>query len=241
MVEEHQPENCNYYDLVILGASGFTGKYVVKEALKFLNTTSPISPLKTIALAGPLPSKGPLIEHQKKVELWELKLPLSDSMVDIRTLSTLAENPHGLPGVNESDEHIEKRKNFWLTMKPSHIRVMFGSKSFLDFLRFISVGMIISLFGRLGFGRWLLLKFPSVLTLGCFRKEGPSEEEVESATFKMWFVGQSYSRENLAASHKESRKPDIEIVTRVMGPEVGYLTTPVINSSSMCPYCTEST
>ncbi|KAJ0667289.1 putative saccharopine dehydrogenase, NADP binding domain, NAD(P)-binding domain superfamily [Helianthus annuus] len=39
------------YDVVIFGASGFTGKYVVKEALKFLNS-SPNSPLKTLALAG---------------------------------------------------------------------------------------------------------------------------------------------------------------------------------------------
>ncbi|MBA0814331.1 hypothetical protein Gohar_020169 [Gossypium harknessii] len=38
------------YDIIILGASGFTGKYVVKEALKFLN--APSSPLKTLALAG---------------------------------------------------------------------------------------------------------------------------------------------------------------------------------------------
>ena len=38
------------YDIIILGASGFTGKYVVKEALKFLNT--PSSPLKTLAIAG---------------------------------------------------------------------------------------------------------------------------------------------------------------------------------------------
>ncbi|CAI0386946.1 unnamed protein product [Linum tenue] len=38
------------YDLTILGASGFTGKYVVREALKFLN--SPSSPLKSFAIAG---------------------------------------------------------------------------------------------------------------------------------------------------------------------------------------------
>ena len=43
------------YDLIILGASGFTGKYVVKEALKFLNI--PSSPLKSIALAGRNPAK----------------------------------------------------------------------------------------------------------------------------------------------------------------------------------------
>jgi len=43
------------YDLIILGASGFTGKYVVKEALKFLNV--PSSPLKSLALAGRNPTK----------------------------------------------------------------------------------------------------------------------------------------------------------------------------------------
>ncbi|KAF2299365.1 hypothetical protein GH714_031728 [Hevea brasiliensis] len=43
------------YDVAILGASGFTGKYVVREALKFLNI--PSSPLKSLALAGRKPTK----------------------------------------------------------------------------------------------------------------------------------------------------------------------------------------
>ncbi|XP_047962039.1 probable mitochondrial saccharopine dehydrogenase-like oxidoreductase At5g39410 [Salvia hispanica] len=47
--------NVKPYDVVILGASGFTGKYVVREALKFLNT--PDSPLKSLALAGRSPSR----------------------------------------------------------------------------------------------------------------------------------------------------------------------------------------
>ncbi|PKI38728.1 hypothetical protein CRG98_040841 [Punica granatum] len=43
------------FDMIILGASGFTGKYVVREALKFLN--APSSPLKSLALAGRSPAK----------------------------------------------------------------------------------------------------------------------------------------------------------------------------------------
>ncbi|XLS75986.1 hypothetical protein HN51_032851, partial [Arachis hypogaea] len=42
------------FDLVILGASGFTGKHVLKQALKFLK--APSSPLRSIALAGRSPS-----------------------------------------------------------------------------------------------------------------------------------------------------------------------------------------
>lgn len=48
-------DNNPRYDLVILGASGFTGKYVLREALKFLN--APSSPLKSVAIAGRSPSK----------------------------------------------------------------------------------------------------------------------------------------------------------------------------------------
>lgn len=44
------------YDVVVFGASGFTGKYVVREALKFLAAPAS-SPLRTLALAGRNPVK----------------------------------------------------------------------------------------------------------------------------------------------------------------------------------------
>lgn len=80
--------------------------------------------------------------------------------------------------------------------------------------------------GRNAIGRWLLFKFPSFFSLGWFRKKGPSEEEVRSATFKMWFVGRGFSDGNQVS--QANMKPDMEIVTRLMGPEIGYLTTPII-------------
>lgn len=143
-----------------------------------------------------------------------------------RTLATLTENPGGLPGKNESPEQIQKREAFWSTVKPAHFGVKIGSKSLLGIFRIMTVGIFIGIFGRLAFGRWLLLKFPSFFTLGWFRKKGPSEEEVRSASFKMWFVGHGFSDSSLLSQGKS--KPDMEIVTRVMGPEIGYLTTPII-------------
>ncbi|PIN14829.1 hypothetical protein CDL12_12538 [Handroanthus impetiginosus] len=56
--------------------------------------------------------------------------------------------------------------------------------------------------------------------------QGPSEDEVASAYFKMWFIGRGLSDASLAS--KGNKKPDTEIVTRVMGPKVGYVTTPII-------------
>lgn len=173
-----------------------------------------------------LPPKGAIIEHQKKIGLWGVELPSADSTVVGRTFSVLAENPHGLPGLNESAEMVEKRKAFWSSVKPAHFGVKLSSKSVLNIFAYITIGIIIGLLGSTSLGRWLLLKYPSIFSLGVFSKKGPSEEEVESASFKMWFVGHGFSNKSLA--EQGNRKPDMEIITRVMGPEMGYVTTPII-------------
>ncbi|CAJ1947057.1 unnamed protein product [Sphenostylis stenocarpa] len=176
-------------------------------------------------IPGP-PPKGEIIEHQKKIGLWGVTLPSADATLVGRTLSTLTESPHGLPGLNESAEMVEKRKAFWSSVKPAHFGVKLGSKSLLHLFGFIIIGIFIGLLGRFSFGRWLLLKYPSIFTFGGFSKNGPSEEEIASASFKMWFVGHGFSNESLAA--QGNTKPDMEIITRVMGPEMGYVTTPII-------------
>nr|CAD1824442.1 unnamed protein product [Ananas comosus var. bracteatus] len=178
------------------------------------------------AYSWPPPPKGPLIEHQKTIGLWAIKLPSADSVVVRRTLATLTENPQGLPGVNESEDFAEKRKQFWSSVKPAHFGVKIGSKSILGVLRFIFTGLFIGLLGKYSFGRKILLKFPEIFSLGWFRKTGPTEEEVRSATFKMWFIGKGYSNQSVAS--QPGSKLDTEIITRVSGPEIGYLTTPII-------------
>ncbi|KAL3624036.1 hypothetical protein CASFOL_032852 [Castilleja foliolosa] len=177
------------------------------------------------AIHGPAPPKG-IIEHQKQLGLWGLKLPSADSIVVRRTLATLTENPNGLPGVNESPENIKAREAFWSSIKPAHFGVKFGSKSVLGLFPTIFFGIMLGLLSKLSLGRWLLLKFPSFFSFGIFRKEGPSEDEVESATFKMWFVGQGFSDSSIAT--QGNKKFDTEVITRVMGPEIGYLTTPIV-------------
>lgn len=177
-------------------------------------------------IPGPAPSKGSIVEHQNKIGLWAVKLPSADSVVVRKTLSILTENPHGLPGANEDAGHIEKRKAFWSTIKPAHFGVKMGLKSLLGIFRLIIIGMFIGVLGRTAFGRWLLLKFPSVFSLGWFREKGPTEDEVECASFKMWFIGHGYSSRDAAS--QSNAKPDMEIITRVTGPEIGYLTTPII-------------
>ncbi|XP_072974281.1 probable mitochondrial saccharopine dehydrogenase-like oxidoreductase At5g39410 [Typha angustifolia] len=209
--------NFGTYESAVLGVAN------VKQ-LQELRRSRPRRPRPKIP--GPPPPKGPLVEHQKTIGLWAVKLPSADSVVVRRTLATLTEHPHGLPGVEESDEYVEKRKNFWSSVKPAHFGVKIGSKSMLGIVPFIFTGLFIGLLGKFAFGRSLLLKFPEIFSLGWFRKTGPTEEEVSSATFKMWFVGQGYMDESTAS--QSGKKPDTEIITRVSGPEIGYLTTPIV-------------
>lgn len=209
--------NFGTYESAVLGVANV-------DKLQELRRSRPKRPRPVIP--GPPPPRGPLMDYLKELGVWAVKLPSADAIVVRRTLSCLAENPHGLPGVNESTEQVERREAFWSSIKPAHFGVKIASKSLLGVVRFITVGVFIGLFGKTGIGRWLLLKFPSLFSLGWFRKKGPTEDEVASATFKMWFVGHGFSDGSLAL--QENRKPDTKIITRVMGPEIGYLTTPII-------------
>lgn len=167
-----------------------------------------------------------MIEFQKKIGAWTLKLPSADSLLVQRTLSILTENSHGLPGVKESSEQIKRRKSFWTSVKPAHFGVNIGFKSLVSIFVFMAVLITIGIFSTFALGRWLLLKFPSFFSLGFFKKNGPSEDEVKSASFKMWFVGHGFSDSRFVS--QRNSKPDMEIVTRVMGPELAYLTTPIV-------------
>ncbi|KAK1410192.1 hypothetical protein QVD17_36727 [Tagetes erecta] len=175
------------------------------------------------SIPGYAPTKGSTIEHDKKIGVWTMNLPSADATIVRRTLSTLADNPSGLKGVNEDPKHAEKRIAFWSKIKPAHFGVKIASKKFVGILPILAIGLSIRLLGRFTIGKWLLLNFPSVFSLGCFRKNGPTDDEIASSSFKMWFLGHGFSDPNLV-----SKDPDTEIITRVMGPEIGYVTTPII-------------
>ncbi|KAL2329915.1 hypothetical protein Fmac_017496 [Flemingia macrophylla] len=205
------------YESAVLGVAN-------GRKLQELRKTRPRRPRPVIL--GPSLSQGETIESQKKLGLWAVRLPSADLTVVRRTLAILTKNPHGLPGLNESAETFTKRETFWSSIKPAHFGVRICSKSLLGILRIIMVGVFIGLLGGVGFGKWLLLKFPLIFSLGFFRKKGPTEEEVESASFKIWFVGHGFSDESIAS--QGNIKPNMEIITRVMGPEGGYQATSII-------------
>ncbi|XP_019157029.1 PREDICTED: probable mitochondrial saccharopine dehydrogenase-like oxidoreductase At5g39410 [Ipomoea nil] len=193
------------------------------DNLQQLRRSKPTRPLP--AIPGPLP-KGQILEYKKEIGLWAVRFPSSlEVPVVQKTLWFLTENPKGAPGVNESAQQIEKKQSFWSTVKPAHFATNWTSKSFLGVIRYIIIGMLIWLLGRFCIGRWLLMRFRPVFSLGLFSNGGPTEEEVASVSFKRWCIGHGYSDASLAS--KGNTKPDMKIITRVTGPEIGYSTTPI--------------
>ncbi|KAK1410193.1 hypothetical protein QVD17_36728 [Tagetes erecta] len=175
------------------------------------------------SIPGCAPRKGPIIEYQKRFGVWAMKRPSADSTVVRRTLSMHKDNPGGLQGINEDPKQARKRIAFWSQIKPAHFGVKIASKNIVDSLSGIALGLSIRVLGRFAIGRWLLLNFPYVFSLGRFRKNGPTDDEIASASFKMWFLGRGFSDAN-----NVSEEPDKEIITRVMGSDGGYVTTSII-------------
>lgn len=71
-------------------------------------------------------------------------------------------------------------------------------------------------------GRWLLLKYPAFFSAGVFTHRGPTDAQLKGAGFQITFVAQGWSE---AADSGE--RPTKKVVTRVRGPEVGYVATPI--------------
>lgn len=209
--------NIGTYESAVLGVAN-------AGQLQALRRSRPRRPRPNIP--GPPPPKGSLIEGHNPLGMWAMKLPSADTVVVKRTMSTVTEHPEGLLGAEEMPDYTEHRKNFWSSVKPAHFGVKIASKSLLIIIRFLITGLFIGLLANFSFGRSLLLKYPEFFSAGLFKRAGPTEEEVKSASFKMWFVGRGYS--DAARASERGSKLDKEVITKVSGPEVGYITTPIV-------------
>lgn len=162
-----------------------------------------------------------MIHWEENAGGWAIRLPSADATVVRRTHATMVDFPNGLPKAEEqfSDEKA------WTSIKPVHYGCYVVQKSVVGIIGMFIIGVILVLFAQFKFGQKLLIQYPEIFSLGVFHKEGPSDEEIEAASFKMFYVGRGYSD---AAKVTPGKKPDKEIVTRVSGPEVGYVTTPIV-------------
>ncbi|KAJ3410082.1 hypothetical protein HDV05_004107 [Chytridiales sp. JEL 0842] len=114
-------------------------------------------------------------------------------------------------------------------LHPVQFQAYISMKNIWYLMGAVLFGTIMTTLPKYAWGRYLLLKFPGFFSGGIFSKKGPSELQIAQTSVTSTFVGRGYKSiitpqdsENLVIG-----KHEVEIITKVCGPEPGYVTTPI--------------
>jgi hypothetical protein len=86
--------------------------------------------------------------------------------------------------------------------------------------------MVLIIFGSLSstpWGRSLLLKYPEFFSYGLFSRNGPTDQQLQETSFEVTLRAKGYSSK---APPAPGAQPNVDITTKVHGPEPGYVATP---------------
>ncbi len=96
-------------------------------------------------------------------------------------------------------------------------------KSWIGIAYLFYLGLLLTIGSYyISFFRDLLIKYPAFLTLGVFTTQGPSQQQLDESSFETTYIAKGYSK-----NREVKGKPDVEMVAKVQGPEMGYVTTPI--------------
>ncbi|XP_041353801.1 saccharopine dehydrogenase-like oxidoreductase [Gigantopelta aegis] len=172
--------------------------------------------------------------------LFPTPLPRSNHKLQKRSLIFFSEEVNKwclpFPGSDRSVVNRTQRFNFDVKKeRPVQFSPYICFPSFLSAMMVALFAIIFGIMTKFGFTRNLLLKYPSFFTNGVFTKQGPTKKQIESTSVCLTFIGRGYSKklDDPSATHDEV--PDKTITTKVMGPEPGYVTTPIcIVQAALC-------
>ncbi|XP_064239756.1 saccharopine dehydrogenase-like oxidoreductase [Aotus nancymaae] len=160
------------------------------------------SNLKPVPLIGPKLKRRWPISYCRELKSYSIPFMGSDVSVVRRTQRYLYENLEESP--------VQYAAYVTVGGIASVIKLMFAGLFFLFFVRF-------------GIGRQLLVKFPWFFSFGYFSKQGPTQKQLDAASFTLTFFGQGYSQ----GIGTDKNKPNIKICTQLKGPEAGYVGTSI--------------
>ncbi|CAG5121242.1 unnamed protein product [Candidula unifasciata] len=193
------------------GPEGFTvNTGTFESAVHGFAHMKELKPLRKSLFPDPLPKyeyrlpKRKTIFYSKEVNKWCVPFPGSDKSVVHRTVRDLLATGR--------------------IKKPIEFSPYFCVDSLLQVVGLVIFLAIFGLFASFSLGRSLLLKYPHVFSLGLFKKGGPTKKQIEGCSFSMTFVGYGYDKPE---SERSGTKPNKTVITKVTGPEPGYVTTPI--------------
>ncbi|XP_063429910.1 saccharopine dehydrogenase-like oxidoreductase isoform X2 [Mytilus trossulus] len=97
----------------------------------------------------------------------------------------------------------------------------------LQLIGMMVFGIIFAVLSKFSFGQSLLIKYPEIFTFGAFKKSGPTKKQIENTSFSMTLVSKGWSTKLEDPAEQHTDKPEVVSITKVFGPEPGYVTTPI--------------
>ncbi|KAL7987516.1 hypothetical protein Chor_006435 [Crotalus horridus] len=126
-----------------------------------------------------------------------------------------------------SDVSVVKRTQRYLHSQLQETPVQYAAYATVgglsSVIKLMFAGLLFLMLVKFNFGRKILLKYPEFFSGGHFTKDGPTEKQMEGASFEMTFLGEGYS----TGQNPQEGKPDVKICTQVKGPDIGYVATPI--------------
>ncbi|XP_059163768.1 saccharopine dehydrogenase-like oxidoreductase [Physella acuta] len=150
-----------------------------------------------------LPKRSFLYYHNE-LKKWCLPFPGSDKSVFYRTQRELLDK-----------KQMERPIEFNPYFCPLNLCHAIGT---------IFFGIIFFILTNFSLGRSLLLKYPHIVSFGVFRKGGPTKKQIDGASFSMTFIGHGFEK---FEKDRSGQKPNKKVITKIIGPEPGYVATPI--------------
>ncbi|KAJ3317530.1 hypothetical protein HDU76_001146 [Blyttiomyces sp. JEL0837] len=115
------------------------------------------------------------------------------------------------------------------SIHPVQFAAYMKSQSLFYVAGMILFGSFMTFFSKYSWGRYLLLKFPGFFSFGVFSKKGPTDAMLRESGFISTFVGRGYKSliSPTGSQGINFDEQEVEIVTKVQGPEAGYVATPI--------------
>ncbi|CAM9875916.1 unnamed protein product [Ectocarpus sp. 6 AP-2014] len=211
---------------------GFGSAADLRKVRKEVQAKFPPSQIPRVG-ARPAERGGPFYEQTPGIEAYCFKFPGADSAVVRSTQNSLAGRGEGAG------------------LCP-HYSAYFTAGQLWGATQMTLFGGVFQTLAKSGWGRNLLLNNVGAFSRGLFSHEGPTEDQMNEASYAMTFLAKGYSTPPTAAEPPATPaagadlgeveaaaaaaaapappavEPDVTVVTRVKGPEPGYVATPII-------------
>eukprot|EP00794_Sanderia_malayensis_P019258 gene19258-21186_t len=150
---------------------------------------------------GPKLKKRGVVFHSKQENQWSVLFMGADPSI-----------------VRRTQYHLEQK----FKQTPIQYSAYFCFQSFFQLVIVMLMSLFLGILAPFECGRSLLKKYPKFFTFGIFSREGATKQAMTENTFSVNFYGTGYS-----SGADRNAKPDKALGLKIVGPEPGYVATPI--------------